>query len=245
MEKFNFTMDIHFDSYGGPSNINNSWNGNIGNLINHDIDLAACSSMTHTFERTEVVSPGFTLKQTGLQAVFWKSFISGWFSFFEGFDKVCWITLIIVIIFLYVMLNLVKFYNSAGLKSYHWIESGATVAKAFLGNSFDEEYLFSRKSSKAGSILLFTMSLAGFILYSSYMSGLISLLAVQEIKIPFKSLKDLKQYTEFKIGVYGKGSTYASIKRFTEENDMEREFANFISPMNQIGPTQASSLYKS
>ena len=242
MEKFNFTMDIHFDSFGRPSN--NSWNGNIGNLINHDIDLAACT-LTHTFERTEVISPGFTLKQTGLKAIFWKSFISGWFSFFEGFDKVCWITLMIVIIFLYVILNLVKFYNSTDLKSYHWIESGATVANAFLGNSFDEEYLFSRKSSKAGSILLFTMSLAGFILYSSYMSGLISLLAVQEIKIPFKSLKDLKQYTEFKIGVYGEGSTHASIKRFTEENDMEREFVNFISPMNKIGPTQASSLYKS
>ena len=69
------------------------------------------------------------------------------------------------------------------------------------------------------------------------MSGLISLLAVQEIKVPFKSMKDLKQYTEFKIGVFGKGSTMATIRRFTEENDMEREFANFISPIYTFAPS--------
>ena len=56
-------------------------------------------------------------------------------------------------------------------------------------------------------------------------------------------MKDLKQYTEFKIGVYGKGSTYASIKRFTEENDMEREFENFISEVEMTNKEENFHVY--
>ena len=138
-------------------------------------------------------------------ALFWKSpnISFGWFSLMWGFTKWAWIATAVTILILYIMIiSIKKLQKPIELNTDHWINSGIAISKAVLGNSFDEETLFPRKSSRSGSILMFCISLTGFILYSSYTSCLISLIAIKEVNIPFKSISELPQHSEFKIGTY-------------------------------------------
>ena len=142
------------------------------------------------------------MKRNRLIAIFWKSYgSSGWFSICEGFSKMYWMVLILVMVLIYIMLNFIKKFESPKLYSYcYLINSGIAIGKALLGNSFEEEILFPKKSSRSGSILVFTISLTGYMLYSFYTSCLVMFLAVKEVKIPFNSVRKLPQFTDFKVG---------------------------------------------
>ena len=105
------------------------------------------------------------------------------------------------------------------------------ITKAMFGNSVDESTFFRNTLGKTSSILVLTLSMTGFLLFTSYTSVFTSVLAVKELKIPFQSLTELAALSEFKLRTFPKGSTKTDIQKKAEGNtDITRAINDFIKP---------------
>ena len=119
------------------------------------------------------------------------------------------------------------------------IIGSVAITKAMFGNSVDESTFFRNTLGKTSSILVLTLSMTGFLLFTSYTSVFTSVLAVKELKIPFQSLTELAALSEFKLRTFPKGSTKTDIQKKAEDNKaITKAITDFIEPHHaDIGST--------
>ena len=116
-------------------------------------------------------------------------------------------------------------------KKYHSIYVLIAITKAFLSQSFDEQTLLSKRQSWASSFLIFTLSMMGFFVFAAYTSCLTSILAANTVNIPFTTMDEFAQYTDFKLFSFGGGATATWLRlRSLQSKELERAYKENIAP---------------
>ena len=238
--RFNFTLELlpYPGSYGILIS-NNSWNGLMRYLVSNEADLSA-AKMTHDAGRITDASPGFSLENAYFEVIFWKSLNkgSGLTFFLESFSISTWLTIIgisLTVFILLLVINLTQPKFSFNLQ----LQYGLLILKALFAksHSIDEKHklLFS------SSMLLFTISLSGSVIFMAYKGVLTSIIAAQEVTPPFKTLNGLAQISDFKLGVVEGSATNEmrqAIKGQKKYNDI---YENFVKPYENIMLTVTES----
>ena len=239
-KRFNFTLELlpYPGSYGILIS-NNSWNGLMRYLVSNEADLSA-AKMTHDAGRITDASPGFSLENAYFEVIFWKSLNkgSGLTFFLESFSISTWLTIIgisLTVFILLLVINLTQPKFSFNLQlQYRLLILKALFAKS---HSIDEKHklLFS------SSMLLFTISLSGSVIFMAYKGVLTSIIAAQEVTPPFKTLNGLAQISDFKLAVVEGSATNEmrqAIKGQKKYNDI---YENFVKPYENIMLTVTES----
>ena len=222
-EEFNFT--IEWLPYPG------SWNGMIKELTENEIDLGPYG-FTHIASRTMVVSPGLTLAQRYRVVYFWKApnLSPGWFSMLKTFSFDFWMLSMAAIIIIFLSFHLTQLLEPK-YKKKHSIYVLIAITKAFLSQSFDEQTLYSKQVSWASSFLIFTLSMMGFFVFAAYTSCLTSILAANSVNIPFTTMNEFAQYTDFKLFGFQGGSVPTWLRmRSLETKELEWAYNKNIVP---------------
>ena len=211
MTEFNFTIDLI------PTN---TYNDMLIDLSNNGADLAT-NQITHIEERLDILSPGLTLEKMQVGVIFWKSPYESTdiSSLLYSFDFTVWMTIGAIMFSIYILLLISKrIYATEDSTTVPWIQAGVVIVRALFGHSFDEKALFGKTQSRTGSLLVLTLSLTGFIIFVWYTSIFTSSLAIKELKIPFRSMKEFSQLSSFKIRSYNGGSTSIDLRRIAQKD---------------------------
>ena len=225
MKEYNFTVDF-LEYPGGYSNM-------VSKLAKFEIDFIA-GQITHTKQRIDLANPGLTLEKSTVGLIFWKSEneSTSFSSILLAFDRYVWISIGFFLLTIYTIIQMCLIIDSnQQSKINRIILGGVAITKAMFGNSLDESTFFRNKLGKTSSILVLTLSMTGFLLFTSYTSVFTSVLAIKELKIPFQSLTELAALSEFKLRTFPQGSTKTDIQKKAEGNtDITRAINDFIKP---------------
>ena len=233
-EEFNFTIEWlpYPGSYGYYDPINESWNGMMKELIENEIDFGPYD-FTQLASRNMFASPGLALTKTYIVVYFWKApnlSSPGWFSMLKTFSFDFWMLSMAAIIILFLSLHLTHLMEPKYKKN-HSIYVLIAIMKAFLSQSFDEQTLLSKRQSWASSFLIFTLSMMGFFVFAAYTSCLTSILAANTVNIPFTTMDEFAQYTDFKLFSFGGGAAATWLRlRSLESKELERAYKENIAP---------------
>ena len=218
---------------GYGSQKNGHWTGIMGMLVENEIDLATVD-LTLTDHRIGEVDFGFSLDTGRIVLYIWKSQNRNldWMAMFHVFEYDIWICIFVQLILSFFLSILVaKLVGIKNVKKEFFVRSTVAIIKAIFGNDFNDEELFSNFKSKSRSILVFTLSLSGFLIFVSYTGIFTSFFASNQFQIPFKSLDELSHLKSFKIGNYGNGSTTNELKRKARQNpEILKAYEKFIKP---------------
>ena len=250
---FNFT--IRWKPWPGPYGkfINNSWTGLMKEIIDNEVDLSIISDFTHSPERITYVSPGFTLSKKGIVVYFWKSLYlsSNIFSLLSVFSTEFWMILLGAIILFYLVLHVTKLLEKHhNFKLLHSLYFLAAIIQALLSQSFDEStFLSSTKRSsmkKSFAMIFFVLSMMGSLIFATYSGCLISILASNELHVPFSTTEELTKLSNFQLKSFGGGSTYTWLKSMTSRTPgFDRVLAQNIDPYSfDIGDSFISNTKK-
>ena len=224
-KEFNFTID--FLPYPG------SYNNYVLHLKNYSADFAACQ-ITHNTNRTELAIPGLTLETSPVLGVFWKSpnQYANFSSIQHIFDETVWLMIGVTMLVIYLSFQISTFFSvNYGSRMSYLLEAAVAIVQAIFGTSFNGNGLYNVKYSKAISILVLTLSMIGFLIFTSFMSIFTSILTVKELKIPFETLEEVSTLSEFKLKSYSSGAIYDAIKEKAKENPKFAEaVAKFVEP---------------
>ena len=220
-EEFKFTIDWlpYPGSYGTYDPINKSWNGMIKELIDNETDLGPYD-FTQITVRNMYASPGLTLTKTYAVVYFWKvpNNSPGWFSMLNTFSIEFWMLSLVAVIIIFLSLHLTQLMEPKYKKS-HSIFVLIAIIRAFLSQPFDDQTLLSKRLSWSSSFLVFTLSIMGFFVFAAYTSCLTSILAANSVNIPFRTMEEFAQYTDFKLFGFQGGSTATWLRLHTLETD--------------------------
>ena len=236
-KRFNFTLELlpYPGSYGVLIN-NNSWNGLMRYLVSNKADLSA-AKMTHDGRRMTDANPGFTLEYVYFEVIFWKSLNkgSGWTFFLESFSISTWLTIIGISLLVFIVLlmtNLVQPISSFSLQ----LQYGLVILKALFAKSHNIDK--KHKMLLSSSILLFTISLSGSVIFMAYKGVLTSIIAAQKETPPFKSLSGLAKLSDFKLGVLEGSATNEMRQAIQGKEDYEAIYENFVQPYENTMNTE-------
>ena len=234
---FNFT--IRWKPWPGPYGnfINNSWTGLMKEIIENEVDLSIILDFTHSPERIEYVSPGFTLSLKGIVVYFWKSsyLSSDIFSLLSVFSTEFWMILTGTIILFFLVLHITKllerYPNFKFTDSLYFL---VAIMQALLSQTFDESTFLSIKKSslkKSFKMIFFVLSMMGSVIFATYSGCLISILASNKLHVPFSTTEELAKLSNFQLKSFGGGSTYSWLKSITKRvKGFDRVLAQNIDP---------------
>ena len=223
-DSFNFTFEVKsFNKYKEMED----------RLIENEADFSA-AQMTHSDNRVEKLSPELTLTKVPIGVIFWKfphesTNVS---ILIDTFDYKVWIAIGIFATLIFVLLHLAKTGDSEAQSIQNkCIQNGIVIVQALFGSSFDENALQGQRPSKSISIIVAILSLMGFTLFVCYTSTFTSSLATKELKIPFKSLKELSQHTSFKLRSFCDGTTITRLnKTISEDSKLANVYEKYVYP---------------
>ena len=212
-KNFNFTIDEKtFEGYGSLRN--GSWKGSIRQIIDKEIDMIAIGTMTQNLDRISVCTPGFGLAKAKRYFYFSRKayeITSPW-AIFEVFNGNSWTFIGLTFVFMVVILS----------SGSNIIKSFASVMKAFVGDSFNQDLFLQNNFKRSKSIQIFVISLFGSFIFWCFTGILISLLAVPVQQAPLKSYDDiLTKSKNFKLVTVAHGSTDTALKNWIGNDPRE------------------------
>ena len=205
----------------------------------NEADLSA-AKMTHDAGRITDASPGFTLEQIYFEVIFWKSLNkgSGWTFFFESFNIPTWLTIIGISLTVFILLlmgNLAQPKSSLSLQ----LQYGLVIVKALFGESHDIDK--RHKIRLGSSMILFTISLSGSVIFMAYTGILTSIIAAQKPTPPFKSLNELSKLSDFKLGVLEGSATNEMREAVQGKDEYKSIYEKFVKPNENTMITETES----
>ena len=148
----------------------------------------------------------------------------------DTFSIEFWILSIFAVIIIFLSLHLTQLMEPKYKKS-HTIYVLIAIIKAFLSQSFEEQTVLSNRLTLSSSFLVFTLSMMGFCFFAAYTSCLTSILAASAVNIPFTTMEEFAQYTDFKLFGLQLGSVATWLRlRTLETKEMENAYAKNIAP---------------
>ena len=197
-------------------------------LITNEADLSA-AKMTHDGRRMTDANPGFTLEYVYFEVIFWKSLNkgSGWTFFLESFNISTWLTIIGISLTVFILLlvtNLTQPKSSFSLQ----LQYGLVILKALFAKSHNLDK--KHKILLSSSILLFTISLSGSVIFMAYKGVLTSNIAAQKATPPFKSLNGLARLSDFKLSVLEGSPTNEMRQAIQGKDGYNLIYEKFVKP---------------
>uniref|UniRef100_A0A1I8G515 PBPe domain-containing protein n=1 Tax=Macrostomum lignano TaxID=282301 RepID=A0A1I8G515_9PLAT len=244
---FNYTVHLVKDGNYGAVNGSNedgreTWNGMIGELINHEADLAI-ASLTITYERERVIDFTTPYMSLGLSIMFKRPEKSKphLFSFLQPLSVPVWgymLAAYVIVSFVLFVVARVSPYewqnphpcepdnneveNQFSLLNSLWFNAGSLMQQ---GSEISPRALSTRLIS--GIWWFFTL-----IMISSYTANLAAFLTVERMQSPIESAEDLAKQTKIKYGTLYGGSTYQFFKRAKIE--VFRKMWNYMSKRPEV-----------
>ncbi len=224
-EELNFTTNLtDVASYGSlsPDDLE-SWNGAIGELINHDVDFCPLD-LKMIPERLKVVDAGFAFQSSGYKLLYKKDQYDSFslFVMLQTFSTSTWVALALVEIILVISLTCLSKEGESFDKML--LKSVVAATKAIMGQSFDHK-IFMGKYNATKMMLLFNMSLFSGFFFWCFSGVLISKLTVQKTIAPIHSLEGFKLDHPFKLMIQKSSSTHSMALAWA--NKSEENFAAF------------------
>lgn len=217
---FNYTIQLVPDnSYGMRSELNNTWNGMIGQLVAKKADMAI-AGLTITAERERYVDFSKPFMDIGVSIIIKKPQHQrpGVFSFMEPLSIEIWVCITVAYIGVSVALFVVSrfspvewrkepqadtgYENDFSLFNSFWFSMGALM---FQGSD-------SCPKSVSGRIIGGAWWFFVLIIISSYTANLAAFLTMKRMVKPIESADDLVNHPTIKYGVPGSGTTFAFFK---------------------------------
>ncbi|XP_041931924.1 glutamate receptor ionotropic, kainate 5 isoform X1 [Alosa sapidissima] len=216
--KFSFRIKLVDDGLYGAPEVNGSWTGMVGELINRKADLAV-AGFTITSEREKVIDFSKPFMSLGI-SILYRVHIGrkpGYFSFLDPFSPAVWLFMLLA----YLAVSCVLFL-AARLSPYEWYNPHPCVRdrrdllenQYTLGNSlWFPVGGFMQQGSEIMPRALSTRCVSGvwwaftLIIISSYTANLAAFLTVQRMEVPIESADDLADQTNIQYGTIQGGST--------------------------------------
>ncbi|XP_035386908.1 glutamate receptor ionotropic, kainate 5 isoform X1 [Electrophorus electricus] len=216
--KFTYRIKLVDDGLYGAPELNGSWTGMVGELINRKADLAV-AAFTITSEREKVIDFSKPFMTLGI-SILYRVHIGrkpGYFSFLDPFSPAIWLFMLLA----YLAVSCVLFL-AARLSPYEWYNPNPCLRdrrdllenQYTLGNSlWFPVGGFMQQGSEIMPKALSTRCVSGvwwaftLIIISSYTANLAAFLTVQRMEAPIESPDDLADQTNIQYGTIHGGST--------------------------------------
>ncbi|XP_039629077.1 glutamate receptor ionotropic, kainate 5 isoform X2 [Polypterus senegalus] len=216
--KFNYRIKLVDDGLYGAPELNGSWTGMVGELINRKADLAV-AGFTITAEREKVIDFSKPFMTLGI-SILYRVHMGrkpGYFSFLDPFSPAVWLFMLLA----YLAVSCVLFL-AARLSPYEWYNPHPCLRERrdvlenqyTLGNSlWFPVGGFMQQGSEIMPRALSTRCVSGvwwaftLIIISSYTANLAAFLTVQRMEVPIESADDLADQTNIEYGTIHGGST--------------------------------------
>lgn len=178
-----------------------SWDGMVGDLVARRADFT-CGDLTHTRERQFYVDFSVPLFTDSAQLHISNINPSThWDAYFDVFDKEFWIVLsTFVIIFMAGIFVLTKML-APNTKTQDVLEESASVPLKAIGNLDIGQW----PTIPAKAVLVLVLSLFGCVLKETYSGSLMSTFTVKDYTLPFHTLKELAEDSEYTLYFCSRG----------------------------------------
>ena len=204
-EKLNFTFQVTEPSDGKYGTLENGqWTGMIGQLIDKQADIAAV--LTVSFERGLYVTQMRVPVRTHQQVVIYHrpepmSMSVG--ILVKPFSPLVWLVFICTIIITMVAFHITQRVYSRQKHWFGWYILRSTLSQS---STLKPQYQSAR-------IIYGFYSLGWTVLMATYTACLVSLLSIKKEVIPFSTVSELAENTDYKLGVTGGSVLYDSLHR--------------------------------
>ncbi|PAA92177.1 hypothetical protein BOX15_Mlig030089g10 [Macrostomum lignano] len=225
--KFNYTVQLVKDNNYGAANGTDSqgrdtWNGMIGELINHEADLAV-ASLTITYEREKVIDFTTPFMSLGLSILFKKPAKKKphLFSFLQPLSVHVWGYMLVAYITVSFVLFVVARFSPYEWRNPHPCNPDTEVLEnqfSLINSLWFNIGSLMQQGSEISPRALSTRLVSGIwwfftlIMISSYTANLAAFLTVERMQSPIESVEDLAGQNKIKYGTLSGGSTYQFFK---------------------------------
>ncbi|ESO90630.1 hypothetical protein LOTGIDRAFT_122838, partial [Lottia gigantea] len=216
---FNYRIKFVHDSKYGAKNENNlTWNGMVGELINHEADIAI-APLTITANRERVIDFTKPFMSLGISIMIKKpeNQKAHVFSFMDPLSYEIWMCIVFAYIGVSVVLFLVSRFSP---NEWHLSEDSSITNDFTISNSlwfslgaFMQQGCDVSPRSMSGRIVGSVWWFFTLIIISSYTANLAAFLTVERMLTPIESAEDLAKQTDIQYGTTRSGSTEAFFKQ--------------------------------